>query len=121
MRCEKSEKSERRVSSDRSAVMRTVITPPLVPQPKPAPQLRTWKRSKRKSKHLTARERRLLAVYDQGLARDAWRDREANCNTALRLEAEPLARRQPVDWDDAGDPVLANLDKLSKLPVELVA
>ena len=36
-------------------------------------------------------------------------------------EAEPLAWLQAVDWDDAGDPVLANCDKLSQLPVELVA
>ncbi len=36
-------------------------------------------------------------------------------------EAEPLAWLQAVEWDDAGDPVLANLDNLSVLPVELVA
>jgi len=36
-------------------------------------------------------------------------------------EAEPLAWLQAVEWDDDGDPVLANLDNLSKLPVELVA
>ena len=32
-----------------------------------------------------------------------------------------MAWLQAVDWDDAGDPVLANLDNLSMLPVELVA
>ncbi len=36
-------------------------------------------------------------------------------------EVEPLAWLQAVDWDDDGDPVLANLDNLSMLPVELVA
>ncbi len=36
-------------------------------------------------------------------------------------EAEPLAWLQAVEWDDDGDPVLANLDNLSMLPVELVA
>ena len=36
-------------------------------------------------------------------------------------EVEPLAWLRAVDWDDAGDPVLANLDNLSMLPVELVA
>ncbi len=36
-------------------------------------------------------------------------------------EAEPLAWLQAVERDDAGDPVLANLDNLSVLPVELVA
>ena len=36
-------------------------------------------------------------------------------------EAEPLAWLHAVDWDDDGDPVLANCDKLSVLPVELVA
>ncbi len=36
-------------------------------------------------------------------------------------EAEPLAWLQAVDWDDAGDPVLAESSKLLDLPVELVA
>jgi hypothetical protein len=36
-------------------------------------------------------------------------------------EVEPLAWLQAVDWDDAGDPVLAISDNLSVLPVELVA
>ena len=36
-------------------------------------------------------------------------------------EAEPLARRQAVDWDDAGDPVLAEAETVSVLPGELVA
>jgi len=36
-------------------------------------------------------------------------------------EAEPLAWLQAVDWDDAGDPVLAESSNLSVLPVELVA
>lgn len=35
--------------------------------------LRTWKRTKRKPKHLTTRERRLLALYDQAIQRDEWR------------------------------------------------
>ncbi len=64
--------------------MRSVITPPLVPQPKPAPQLRTWKRSKRKSKHLTARERRLL-LYDQALMRDERRMEEHRWQPARDL------------------------------------
>jgi hypothetical protein len=33
----------------------------------------------------------------------------------------PMAWLQAVDWDDAGDPVLAISDNLSVLPVELVA
>ena len=32
-----------------------------------------------------------------------------------------MAWLHAVDWDDDGDPVLANCDKLSVLPVELVA
>jgi len=36
-------------------------------------------------------------------------------------EAEPLARRQAVDWDDAGDPVLAEFPNFGNVPVELVA
>ena len=36
-------------------------------------------------------------------------------------EAEPLAWLRAVDWDDAGDPVLATAENLSVLPVELVA
>ncbi len=36
-------------------------------------------------------------------------------------EAEPLAWLQAVEWDDAGDPVLATTENLSVLPVELVA
>ncbi len=36
-------------------------------------------------------------------------------------EVEPLAWLRAVEWDDAGDPVLAESDKLSVLPVELVA
>jgi len=35
--------------------------------------LRTWKRSQRQAQHLTARERRLLAVYDEALQRADWR------------------------------------------------
>ena len=36
-------------------------------------------------------------------------------------EAEPLAWLQAVDWDDAGDPVLATAETVSVLPLELVA
>jgi len=36
-------------------------------------------------------------------------------------EAEPLAWLQAVDWDDAGDPVLAEIPQFVDLPVELVA
>ena len=36
-------------------------------------------------------------------------------------EAEPLAWLQAVDWDDAGDPVLAEIPQFADLPVELVA
>jgi hypothetical protein len=36
-------------------------------------------------------------------------------------EAEPLAWLQAVDWDDAGDPVLAESSHCEVLPVELVA
>lgn len=36
-------------------------------------------------------------------------------------EVEPLAWLQAVDWDDAGDPVLAEPLSLLPLPVELVA
>ncbi len=32
-----------------------------------------------------------------------------------------IAWLQAVEWDDAGDPVLAKCDNLSHLPVELVA
>jgi len=35
--------------------------------------LRTWKRTQRQQQHLTAREQRLLAGYDQALQRDEWR------------------------------------------------
>jgi hypothetical protein len=35
--------------------------------------LRTWKRTPRQAKHLTARERKLLAAYDQALPRADWR------------------------------------------------
>lgn len=38
--------------------------------------LRTWKRSKRRPKHLAAREQRLLLLYDQALLREAWRTKE---------------------------------------------
>ncbi len=36
-------------------------------------------------------------------------------------EVEPLAWLQAVDWDDAGDPVLAISENETFLPVELVA
>ena len=36
-------------------------------------------------------------------------------------EAEPLAWLRAVDWDDAGDPVLAEIPQFADLPVELVA
>ncbi len=36
-------------------------------------------------------------------------------------EVEPLAWLQAVDWDDAGDPVLAEIPQFVELPVELVA
>ena len=36
-------------------------------------------------------------------------------------EAEPLAWLQAVDWDDAGDPVLAEFPNFGNVPVELVA
>jgi len=36
-------------------------------------------------------------------------------------EVAPLAWLRAVDWDDAGDPVLAEPLKLIALPVELVA
>jgi len=36
-------------------------------------------------------------------------------------EAEPLAWLQAVEWDDAGDPVLAEFPKFGNVPVELVA
>ncbi len=36
-------------------------------------------------------------------------------------EAEPLAWLQAVDWDDDGDPVLAEFPKFGNVPVELVA
>ncbi len=36
-------------------------------------------------------------------------------------EVEPLAWLQAVDWDDAGDPVLADIPQFAELPVELVA
>jgi hypothetical protein len=36
-------------------------------------------------------------------------------------EATPLPWLQAVEWDDAGDPVLAEPIKLIPLPVELVA
>ncbi len=36
-------------------------------------------------------------------------------------EAEPLAWLQAVDWDDAGDPVLATAETVSVVPVELVS
>jgi hypothetical protein len=36
-------------------------------------------------------------------------------------EVEPLAWLQAVDWDDAGDPVLAESSHCEVLPVELVA
>jgi len=34
---------------------------------------RTWKRTQRQQQHLTARERCLLAVYDEALRRTDWR------------------------------------------------
>jgi hypothetical protein len=36
-------------------------------------------------------------------------------------EAEPLAWLRAVEWDDAGDPVLATAETVSVLPLELVA
>ncbi len=36
-------------------------------------------------------------------------------------EAEPLAWLQAVDWDDDGDPVLAEFPNFGNVPVELVA
>ena len=57
--------------------------------------LRTWKRSKRKAKHLTARERRLLLLYDQALARDEWRDKEDRWPDTP-LKTQPTGRVRPV-------------------------
>ncbi len=37
------------------------------------------------------------------------------------IKVDTLPWLQAVDWDDAGDPVLDISDKLSYLPVELVA
>ena len=37
------------------------------------------------------------------------------------IEAAPLPWLQAVEWDDAGDPVLAESVMLIPLPVELVA
>ncbi len=34
---------------------------------------------------------------------------------------EPMAWLRAVDWDDAGDPVLATAETVSVLPLELVA
>lgn len=39
---------------------------------KPAVPLRTWKRSRRRDKRLTAVERQQLAAFDQALQREAW-------------------------------------------------
>jgi hypothetical protein len=36
-------------------------------------------------------------------------------------EAEPLAWLRAVDWDDAGDPVLAESVNFTDMPLELVA
>ena len=36
-------------------------------------------------------------------------------------EAEPLAWLRAVDWDDDGDPVLAEFPNFGNVPVELVA
>ncbi len=36
-------------------------------------------------------------------------------------EAEPLAWLQAVDWDDDGDPVLAEFPNFGNVPVEFVA
>jgi hypothetical protein len=36
-------------------------------------------------------------------------------------EAEPLAWLQAVDWDDDGDPVLAESVNFTDMPLELVA
>ena len=36
-------------------------------------------------------------------------------------EAEPLAWLRAVDWDDDGDPVLAESSRCEVLPLELVA
>jgi len=36
-------------------------------------------------------------------------------------EVEPLAWLQAVEWDDAGDPVLAEFPNFGNVPVELVA
>ncbi len=36
-------------------------------------------------------------------------------------EAEPLAWLRAVEWDDAGDPVLAESVHFTDMPVELVA
>lgn len=50
-------------------------------------QRRTWKRTQRQVKHLTARELRLLAVYDQALMRADWR-------TPPALTTKPTPKEQ---------------------------
>jgi hypothetical protein len=44
------------------------------PRLQPGPQLRTWKRSKRRHKRVVAIERALAEQLDQALAREAWRE-----------------------------------------------
>jgi len=48
--------------------------------------LRTWKRTQRQVKHLTAREQRLLAVYDLALARNEWREFETRGASTMKQD-----------------------------------
>ncbi len=88
--------------------------------------LRTWKRTQRQVKHLTAREQRLLAVYDLALARNEWREfetRGANrmkenttMNDAIRGTPQPTAA-QPERLEDVAA-INAEIRRLAGRPVE---
>jgi hypothetical protein len=58
-------------------------------------ELRTWKRTQRQVKHLTAREQRLLALYDQALLRDEWRADATDVRGSLRSRG-PSGRPRPA-------------------------
>jgi hypothetical protein len=88
--------------------------------------LRTFKRTQRQVKHLTAREQRLLAVYDLALARNEWREFETRgastmkhdttMNAAIRGTPPPPAAQPDALTDVAA--INAEIRRLAGRPVE---
>jgi hypothetical protein len=87
---------------------------------------RTFKRTQRQVKHLTAREQRLLAVYDLALARNEWREfetrgassmkQDTTMNDAIRGTPQPTATPPEALTDVAA--INAEIRRLAGWPVE---